>query len=765
METRRLYATLAPLMLALLIPVCLNAQTVVRGRILTATGEAVAGAAVSLERASDRGLVNATATDSTGQFAFAGVPPGNFVVRVQRIGFFTQERPITVGRTAVAADFQLVEEPVAIESVTVEGQRERARFQTEAGVTRRELSRNELKLIPGLAESDVLRAVEALPGVVATSDFSSSFNVRGGSSDQNLIQLDGIPIYNPFHVGGLFSVFNSDMIQRAELLAGGFPAKYGGRVSSVLNVISDVGEEGLHVSGGVSVLATRIAAGADLPGNGRIRLGARRSYFDQLLKPFFDFPYHLNDLQLASEWWTDANSRLSLTAYMGDDVLNFAGVDSFPLQLDWKWGNRVAGVAWNRTLANGGALDVRSSYSRFDTQIHFPDFSDTRFGSNVQHALARANVTLPLGRNVIEVGAELNRMFYNNRVEAGGTVFRQSDGNAWQPALFAQITWKPNAAWLIETGLREDMFVTSSIPTIADLSPRLAVKRFFRDGDAAFKLALGRYTQYIHSLRDEELPLGIDVWVLSGSRAPRVVSDQVQAGFEWFPSAGWYAAVESYYRRFDGVATNNFADDPNDPTDDLLAGKGLSYGGDAVVRKDEGPVSGFVTFSWLRAWREFPDFLTGLEDLPAIRYPPLFDRRVEVDLVLRFELKRGWNAGLRWNYGSGLPYTRPIGSYAFHEYGVTEGKRDFREEDAEMVGVILADRNSSRYPAYHRLDVSFRKPFTKRWGTITPHIDILNVYNRKNVLFYIYDYNTTPATRGGSSMFPFLPTAGMEVTF
>src|SRR5690606_32951268 len=152
----------------------------------------------------------------------------------------------------------------------------------------------------GLAEADVLRAVELLPGVVSTSDFSSAFNVRGGSADQNLILIDGFPIFNPFHLGGLFSVFNSDAIARAELLAGGFGAEYGGRVSSVLNVESDAGApERVEVAGGVSLLATRLLVRAPLPerlGEGS-RVGpGRRSYFDVLLPPLADFPYHLTDL-------------------------------------------------------------------------------------------------------------------------------------------------------------------------------------------------------------------------------------------------------------------------------------------------------------------------------------------------------------------------------------------------------------------------------------------------------------------------------------
>ncbi|HUP89820.1 MAG TPA: hypothetical protein VM100_10725, partial [Longimicrobiales bacterium] len=237
-----------------------------------------------------------------------------------------------------------------------------------------------------------------------------------------------------------------------------------------------------------------------------------------------------------------------------------------------------------------------------------------------------------------------------------------------------------------------------------------------------------------------------------------------------FPDVGWYAAVETYYRKFDNVTTNNFADNPNDDFDDLLRGYGVSYGGDAVIRKDRGKLRGFITASWLRATRTFPDFLapqvTPESPTPNVSYPPLFDRRFELDMVVRVDLPKGWEGGFRWNLGTGLPYTRPIGSYMYFDYRLSDGRLTTDDRpDSTSVAVLLQERNRSRYPAYHRLDFSARKEFHKRWGTLTPHVDILNIYNRKNVLFYFYDYNRNPPIRGGASMFPFIPTIGAEFKF
>ncbi|MBI4545659.1 MAG: TonB-dependent receptor plug domain-containing protein, partial [Gemmatimonadetes bacterium] len=667
---------------------------------------------------------------------------------------------------------------VPLPGLEVEVQRRRARFEQEAGRTIQELAAEELALIPGLAESDPVRAIEVLPGVVSTSDYSAAFNVRGGSADQNLILLDGFPLFNPFHLGGLFSVFNSDLVARAELMAGGFPAEHGGRVSSVLTVESDAGPPGFQAQAGVSLLATRLALGAELPAalarplglqTARLRASARRSYFDQLLKPVLEFPYHLTDLQGYFEGWSPGGARLTATAYTGQDVLDLTRVEDFPLRLFWDWGNDLAGIRWTSAAAAGRALDVRAGYSRFSTSLRFPDFEDTRFRSRMEQALLRADLDLPLSRTAaLRAGAELDRYRYANLLEGGGSVFRREGQVSLLAGGYLQARARAGRSWIFELGGRADAWFTAGAPTRTALAPRLAVKRLL-GGDVAVKLAAGRYTQFLHSLRDEELPLGIDIWVLAGERAPHVVSDQVQAGLERFFGSGWSASIETYYRSFDGVTTNNFAEDPNDRTDDLLAGRGASYGADLLVRRDSGTVRGWLAVSWLRTWREFPDFLSGLDPAPAIRYPPVFDRRLDIDLVLRSRLPWRLDAGLRWNLGTGLPYTRALGSYTFLDYYLVRGGA-FATFENPATGeiaraVALGERNGARYPAYHRLDLTLRRRFLPRWGTLTPYLELLNVYNRKNVLFYFYQYDRSPATRSGISMFPLLPTLGLEVVF
>ncbi|MFW6331022.1 MAG: TonB-dependent receptor plug domain-containing protein, partial [Gemmatimonadota bacterium] len=632
----------------------------------------------------------------------------------------------------------------------------------------------QVERLPGLAEADVLRAVEVLPGVISTSDFSASFNVRGGAADQNLILLDGVPIYNPFHLGGLFGVFNADMVERTELLAGGFPPRYGGRVSSVLDVRSDAGDGRLAVDAGVSLLASRAVASAGVPSRLARRLGfdaihgrvsARRSYFDVLLGPFFDFPYHLTDFQGVVRGWTGGGAW-TVTGYTGADVLDLRESEDFPLPFRLDWGNDVGGVRWAGGWG-GAELEARLSSSRFQTGIRFPDFEDTVIRSRIREVRAGVDVRGPVGGVRLGAGGELARLEYDNLLETGGTVFGQAADHGWLGAVYGQLVWQ-SSVWLLEAGLRSDYWAPRSTDASWEPAPRLAVKRFLADGSAALKVATGRYTQVLHSLRDEEVPIGIDVWVTAGDRAPVVVSDQLQVGWEQFLD-GWSGSVEAYYRTFDGVIAVNPADDLNDPGDDFVTGDGTSWGADLVVRREprsERTVDGWIAVSFLRAERTFPDPLD--PEGGMVTYPPIYDRRLDVDLVLRYPLPGGVEGGLRFNFGSGLPYTRPVGAYPYYSYEIGDGQLvpQNGQADEPQTAVVLGDRNGERYPAYHRLDLSFRKEYRRTWGSITPFLDVLNVYNRRdNVLFYFFDYAAEPPVRTGISMLPILPTLGAEVRF
>jgi hypothetical protein len=748
------------------------------GRATDEASQPVQNVAVTLLGVSNPGFRRTVLSDASGAYRMVAVPAGSYRVRADRLGYRGgEEREISLERgESRRFDIVLSVDTVVLEGVVVEGrrdlERERARFETDAGVTARVVEGRTLRLLPGLAEADVLRAVELLPGVVSTSDFSSAFHVRGGSADQNLFLLDGFPIYNPFHLGGLFGVFNGDAIERAELLAGGFGAEYGGRVSSVLNVESrPAGRDGLEVSGGISLLASRLLVGAPLPAplgglaggeGGSWFLSARRSYFDQILRPVVDFPYHLSDLQARMEIGTAGDGRISLTGYTGRDVLDLSSFqppsgeeESSILRLRWSWGNSVSGLRWEQPLGAGWLLDSRAGFTRFDDSLGFLDFDDVRFSSEIEQWMLRSDLSRDLGPGLaLRTGLAFDRLAYANRGEAGGTVFFDARDRGVLLGGYGSLRWAPGA-WIVEPGLRADSW-RSGNATHTLLSPRFAAKRFFGESrSTALKLAVGRYTQFLHSLRNEELPVSNDTWIAAGEFVPPVVSDQVQLGVETFRDDGWSLSLEAYFRDFRGVTEFNIADDP--------------HGVDLLIRRTSGPVEGWIALSYLRATRTLPDPLAaGWSDLPPeTTFSPIFDRRLDLDLVAQYTLPREIELGARFNYGSPLPYTRPVAQHVGWRYDNLRGRYEPVAADGEdpSVYVVLGERNAERYPPYHRLDVTIRRAFERSWGSWTPYLQVLNVYNRRNVLFYFYNYDSVPPTRSGLSMFPVLPAVGVEVAF
>ena len=776
---RARFAAGMPILLSLLAftaPLPAFAQTnQLSGRIRSEDGRPVEGALAQVNPVSDSTLVEYTLSDELGFFAFRDLEPGAHVLRVTRIGFEEYREQVCVEAEGTEVEVAMTSQAIEIAGITVEAERSRAktRFEESAGITVQEIEAAALKSLPIIAESDPLRAIEVLPGVTTVSDFSAAFNVRGGSADQNLILLDEVPIFNPFHLGGIFSVFNADMVDRVELQSGGFAAEYGGRVSSVLTIESDPGDGEFGVDAGISVLASRLAVNGTIPRGAteklgfqttRWRMSARRSYLDVLFKPWVDFPYHMSDVQGVFEAWTGRGSRLRFVGYTGRDVVDLSGVDDTPLPIRWWWGNDAIGGSWTQSMSGGASMAVRASLSRFGSDLSFPE-ADAEFKTAVEQASVGADLELlPSWATRWKSGVSAKQVSYDNGLLGGGSTFLDQEGSGVEIAGYSQVHWDPSPNWLVEGGVRVDYWESSAGQTEATLSPRFAVRRFLRDRNSAVRLAAGRYSQFIHSTRDEEFPFGIDTWVLAGAEAPRLVSDQVQVGAETFfgEDDDWFASLEGYYRTFDGVAAVNAVDDPNDDTDALVAGDGDAYGVDLYVKRDRGTTTGWISVSFLKTLRSFPDTRVGIEPKPLITYPPVFDRRFEIDLALRRPLDWwGLEIGVRANFGTGLPFTRPLGIYNVYRSHLTSGVADVDDGNA----VLLGPRNGARYPSRHRLDLSFRKTITRGWGTMTPYLSVINVTNKKNPLFYFYNYDASPPTREGVSMIPLLPTLGLEASF
>ena len=761
----------------------------IRGRVRTEVAFPLEDATAILRPASDSTNQRVALTDGLGFFAFHDLAAGDYVLTVGRIGYGAHNQQVTVTPGGVVeVGVALAEQAVPVEGIQVDGlsNRNRMRFGESAAGLPMEMDRARVRSMPGAVEADPVRTVDALPGVTRVSEIGASFNVRGGSADQNLILLDGVPIFNPFHMLGIFSVFNTDMVKRTELRSGGFAPEYGGRASSVLLVESDLGDGKFGVDAGLSLLTSRLSVSGGLPeevrdgfglASARWRISGRRSYADILANPVLranleaDFPYYLRDRQFGFEAWTRGGSRLGITYYSGTDAFNLTAFERLEhsdradeelhsdQDVTWGWGNRALGFSWTRPSSNGGSLDIHGSYSRFEG-----DFNLSEFASPVlETAIRRFSLGADLERRPTATlrwksGLALEYLRTSDYSTGGlESLVRSGRSSGLGTSAYSQVNWSPNRQWLMEGGLRLDHWRDLGTST----SPRIAVKRFLGDGRWAVRVAAGRYVQFLQSVRDESLPIALDSWVLAGDGASPVVSRQFQGGVEGFFGADdeWFASAVGYHRAYEGLAARNWADDPGVRSDDYLSGNGRSYGTEFLLRRQRGATTGWLSVSLLKATRKFPETAGGLDPSPVIEYPPAFDRRMEVDLVVQRRLPWGVDGGLRWSLGTGLPHTR------YASFSVSSRRILDLQPGSRKRVVWLGPRNGDRFPAHHRLDLSLRKVIRKRWGVVTPYLNVLNVYNRKNVVLYEYSEYLGQPGRRGLSLVPILPTFGVEVSF
>jgi hypothetical protein len=366
------------------LPSLLAAQTgTIAGRVTeAATGTALVGASVSLLGTGQGALV-----DSAGRFVITGVRPGTWRVVVRRPGYGDGTRLLSV-RADVTTEisFALVPAPQVLEGVRTEARAaDLELFLTQPALGITSLTNRSVAAVPRLGEADILRVVQLLPGVAARNDFSTGFNVHGGEADQNLVLIDGYPIYNPFHLGGLFSTFIDATVRDVTLMTGPFPARYGGRLSSVLDVRSAAEQRpGLHGRGEVSLLGLTGTLAAPITDKGSWMLSARRTYADWVASRFTDnvLPYHFRDVQGHVTWSLPSDWRVSLTGYGGDDVLN---ADLSEVSADsteaagggtvlFRWGNSVIGGTIEKSVSTLSGVDSvvlvqRASRTRFSTDV------------------------------------------------------------------------------------------------------------------------------------------------------------------------------------------------------------------------------------------------------------------------------------------------------------------------------------------------------------------------------------------------------------
>jgi hypothetical protein len=755
--------------LAALAPALLGAQetrpAAVAGRVLV-RGDSTAPSPAARASVAIVGTSIATVTNADGRFLLAPVPPGARTLRVRLPGYGTVDRAVRArdGDT-LRVEIVLQRSVQLLAPVRTDAQRADAElFLTRPSISTLVIDARAMSGVPSIGEPDVVRTVQLLPGVTARNDFNTGLTVRGGEADQNLVLLDGFPLYHPFHLGGLFSTFLDATVGSIELLTGAFPSRYGGRLSSVLDVRS--AEElrpGVHTTADLSALgATARAAGAFGGGRGTWSVAGRRTYADAVQSIFTNdiFPYHFHDLQGHATYVLGNGTRISVTAYEGRDVLdaNLADFDADSVKSKsnrgrwaFDWGNQLFGVVIAKDLGDRTTIEQRISTSGFSTRLDLGSGASTQ-RSEVRDVRAAGSLRVRGDAHDGSIGYEVaaQRVRYASGSEQTQTTRFDLTQRPVSGALWVDDLWQLSPRWLLEGGLRAEALSGRSW---AALSPRLSVK-YFVSPQVALTAGTGRVTQTMHSLAGDGALRYFDVWLASDSFIPVATAWHWVAGAERrFGDAG-SVRIEGFLKRYDRVLEADPSEDPQIRGDEFLPATGQAYGVDMIARwQRPSGAAGWVTYTYgvSRRTRD------------GRSWAPGSDRRHDLNVVATRPFSK-YLVGARFNLATGTPYTPIVGGVTRRVYDPSLDR--WGTGDPEILIESLGGvHNSARFPVTHRLDVDVSRQLIVRGATVAPYVSVANVYNAKNVFVYLYKYSTDVPTRRAISQFPILPTAGVRVAF
>lgn len=705
--------------------------------------------------------------DSVGFYEITGIPVGTSRLRARFIGFADAEQVVTIaGSESRTIDFRLTESITTLGAVRTEAKAtEREMFEERPNLGVTLLNAKVVSSIPRLGEADVLRAAQMLPGVMARNDFTAGLNVRGGEADQNLILLDGYPIFNPFHLGGLFGTFIDGSIEGLELRTGGFPAPFGGRLSSVLDVQSaEETRPGVHGSATLSMLATSAAVGGTVDAvKGTWMIAGRRTYADKVLSALDvdALPYYFKDAIAHVSVRPFRRTKVSATLYDGRDDLtgNLATANDAAGGGNFKffWGNRVAGVTVDHGFTDSLRAVQRLSYTFFRTVLDLGDpesgLSTLRLDNQVREVNLGGSLEYRRGAHRPSVGYEFTKddMVYTAGSQSAAIVLLHDEQHPTSAATWVNDVWRPSAKFMFEGGLRYEWLKGSQWSAV---SPRIAGK-YFLTPDVAVTAAVGRYSQWLHSLAREDIPIRLfDFWTASDSQIAVSRASHFVGGAEAWLGPSRFVRLESYVKQYDRLLEPNLRDDPNVHGDEHVELKGRSYGLDLLARQlERGRWGGWIAYTYTYSTR------TG----SGGTFYPGQDRRNNLNVLVSYRKSPKTLLSTRFGYASGTPYTDIVGQLPRRYYNPATGGWDteVRTEDIQPVG---GQRNAMRLPPTQRLDVTV----TREMGSgiaFTPFLSVINLYNAKNVFMYSFDYEGTPPTRTSYSQIPFLPTIGLTITW
>lgn len=645
-----------------------------------------------------------------------------------------------------------------------------------------------IKNIPAfLGEADVLKAIQLLPGIQAGTEGSNGIYVRGGGVDQNLILLDGVPVYNASHLFGFFSVFNADAVSSVDVMKGGFPARYGGRLSSVIDIrMKEGNNQEFHGEGGIGLIASRLTLeGPIKKGKSSFMISGRRTYADLFMRPIIrkqnnndlDVGYFFYDLNAKANIYITAKDHLYLSGYFGNDKFNsnenaFGSTSSSnKYKSGIQWGNATGVMRWNHEFNRKLFSNATINYTRYKFDL----FSDEHWLSNnsSESALQRyySGINdisskidfdfLPSARHFIKAGGGIIWHKYSpgafqSKVTGASynidTLLKRSFLTSHEYDAYVEDDIKLTEKLKINAGFHFSSFLIQG-RNYNSLQPRLSA-RLLVGKEMSIKASYVQMTQFIHLLTNSGIGLPTDLWVPATSTVPPQYCKQVAVGWAWNYKNDYEVSVEAYYKSMKNVIEYSegasFLNTFDNWEQMVESGKGKSYGTEFFVQKKKGKTNGLIGYTLSRTDRQF-DNLNG-----GKAFPYKYDRRHDIKLAVVHEFSKRFQLSADWVFGTGVATTLPVAVYT-----------DASGREIE----VYTNRNSFRMPAYHRMDIGLKWTKQKKHYERAWLVNIYNVYNRLNA-FYIYrdtEYDAATQTERHIftkiTLFPIIPSVSYQFKF
>lgn len=736
----------------------------------------------------------------TNEYGFYSItlPKGTYKIVVSYLGFSDVTETITLDSN-ITKNFSLEESFENLDEVIITENVEKLNIK-KPQMSVNALSSATIKDIPVVfGEADVIKAITLLPGVTNAGEGSSGFNVRGGAADQNLILLDEATVFNSSHLFGFFSVFNPDAIKDIKLYKGGIPARYGGRVSSVLDIYQKEGNsKAFHMNGGIGIVSSRILAeGPIKKDKGSFLFGGRSSYA-HLFLPLFDIDNkaYFYDLNTKLSYDINDNNSIYLSGYFGRDV--FSITDSF----ENTYGNTVVNFRWNHLFSDKLFSNMSVIYSDYyyGLKLNFVEFD---WNSGIQNFNFKYDF-----KHYVTDGFKLqyglNSIYYKfnpgdikpSTPTSGINPFKLTDKYAFENAVYIDAEHKLLDKLNLSYGLRISSFLrlgqnqlntyqddqavvfnndfqiyqkanptgsesfnkSDVIQSFANLEPRASLAYQLND-NSSVKASYNRMTQYLHLLSNTSSPTPLDIWTPSGKYVKPQLLDQVALGyFKSFNDDNYSLEVETYYKkiqnRIDYIdGADLIANDAIEQV--ILNGEARAYGLEILLRKNEGRFKGWLAYTLSKSEQKTPGRTaneTGINN--GNWYNTAYDKTHDISLTTSYDWNKKWKFNANFLFQTGQPTTYPNGQYTYNGINIPS----------------YSNRNEDRLPAYHRLDLSANytpKPDkTSKWQSYWV-FGLYNVYNRRNAASITFGENRMTGTNEATrlSIFGIIPSVSYNFKF